>query len=150
MKRFFTGLCVLALLAGLGCGKPKTPEIAIPQNIPLYGFTEQGVFFIHQSLVENIKGENPRLVSQITDWKPRKMEQKGVYWVYDCHAQPKDFGMFQFYKGFPVEYYFEAGFNKSIPNNLLQFEGLFLSQELRLHETVGYIFLTEPVENSQL
>ncbi|MEW5733883.1 MAG: hypothetical protein AB1921_03455 [Thermodesulfobacteriota bacterium] len=138
-------LILMVIAAGVGCSEKK-PPIAVPQNITLFGFTEAGIFFIHNTLLENIEAKTIALRSQTSDFRARDMERKGDFWVYDVSSHREDSEMFKMYRDFPILYYFEGDNRQTIPNDLMKYDKLFDSDILRIKNKLGYVFYTEPIE----
>jgi hypothetical protein len=145
MKKIIV-LCLVLSLAFLGCSSKK-PIVEVPTGKPLYGFTEEGVFFVHNTLVENAQGDNPKLRSQTSEFRPRDMVKQGDYWVFDVRDTHGDFERFRFYRDFAILYYFEVDFEKYIPNQLMSFKEWFNPEHLHFKGKVGYVFYTEPTIN---
>lgn len=137
---------VLLVIAALSACSPKKPPVAVPQDVVLFGFTEGGVFFINNTLVENIEAKTVKLRSQTSDFKSREMERRGDLWLYDVSTHQSDSEMFKMYRDFPILYYFEGDNRKTIPNDLLKYDDLFDSEILRITNKQGYVFYTDPVE----
>lgn len=142
---FRVTLVLLCAAAFFGCS-PKKPPVAVPENTILFGFTEQGVFFVNDTLVQNIGAKTVRLKAQTSEFRPRDMERKGDLWVYDVSAHKEDSEMFKMYRTFPILYFFEGDNRLSIPNDLLKYKDLFDTDILRITNKDGYVFYTEPVE----
>jgi hypothetical protein len=74
----FTVQVAVAAAAG---NQPQTQQSTV-----WYGCTENGVFFVHMSLVDDVEGETPPyLRAAVTGWQDVKMEKQGNYWVYNTH-----------------------------------------------------------------
>ncbi len=149
MKKFWFLLWLVPVMIFGSCASHE-PSMPVPSDRPLYGFTAQGVFFLHESLVKAAAGTPPRLISGATDWKAREMKRVADYYVYDCRSNAKDRQTFQFYNDFKVQYLFEIGMDRTIPSALMDRKELFHPKDLVASKEYGFALATEPVENPYL
>ena len=114
-KSVIAAICLGLVLLG-ACSSGKTPPLTpMPEEKPLYGFTKDGVFFVHDSLVKNAGGSIANLASQATEWKHRPMSRAGDYHIYDCNDRNHDKALFVFYDNFKIQYSFYVDKYVSIP-----------------------------------
>ncbi len=148
MKKLVIVASLLALaLSAAACGKEelKTP---VPKGPPLFGYTKAGVFFVHDTLVKNVGEGELVLRSQVSEYRPRTMEKKGDYFVYDAAGNSTDMERLRIYAGFPISYYFELPDKASVPGSLMEDHAdLFNAEFIRFTAGIGYVFYTEPVDN---
>lgn len=66
-------------------GKVKTGTKAVQNTMgtagPMYGFTEDGVFFIHKDCVKAAQGKKPQLIASRSGWRALPMEEVGNYYL---------------------------------------------------------------------
>ncbi len=144
----FLALCGLFLTA---CGGAKETPLAhpLPTEGPMYGITKQGVFFIHDALVQNAGVKTVKLASQATEWKRRTMEKKGDYHIFDCNQINHDFALFVFYKNFKIQYCFYVDKHVSIPGAFAQNKEVLKSldsEDLSESAIIGPVFFTKALD----
>ncbi|MBI5845057.1 MAG: hypothetical protein HZB23_10360 [Deltaproteobacteria bacterium] len=145
MKKSLPLLLALVLAFFAGACKKEELKIIVPQNVPHYGYTKEGVFFVHDTLIQNAGFGPVSLRSLVSEYKPRPMEKKGDYWFYDARADATDMERFRIYKDFPISYYFELPDKAQVPGSLVKYPGLFDREFIRAIAGIGFVFYTEPV-----
>ena len=139
-------LAFLAACLLLFACKEEPLTVSPPTDRPLYGCTPEAEFFVHESLVRELKAGDPSLSSAVTEWEPRPMARRGEYWVFGCPSG-KDLRVWDFYRGFTVEYQFRVGRDLTIPNKRFMELCLFPAEEVSVRADVGFVFMTRPAPN---
>ncbi len=140
MKKIFLFLflVIFTLTAGLPAVKAETKTNQPTTPVAWYGCTESGVFFIHQSLVDEVEGETPPyLRAAVTAWQDKEMKKQGEYWVYNTHKH-----LFT-----PQYWCVNIGGDRYLPHELVNIG----SNKLKKGEVVdnhrgGFNFKTKPLE----
>lgn len=145
MKKTLLLLFALLMAFSAAACKKEELKVIIPQNIPHFGYTKEGVFFVHNALVENAGVGAVSLRSQMSEDKPRPMELKGDYWYYDARTNPTDVERLKIYGDFPIYYLFELADKSQIPGSLIKHPGVFDQEFIRAIAGIGFVFYTEPV-----
>ncbi|MBW1988262.1 MAG: hypothetical protein JRI97_01820 [Deltaproteobacteria bacterium] len=150
-KRLHTAACpllVLVLVFSLSACGEQAPKLMVdlPKDVPLSGCTPEGTFFLHDSMVQNLGGGKPRLVSGVTEWEPRDMTKKGDYWVFTCRDR-KDRELWDFYHPFEIEYQFRVGREKAMPNQEFYRLAVFGPDDVVFRPDLGFVFETLPQDN---
>ncbi|MBU2489251.1 MAG: hypothetical protein KKA60_07660 [Proteobacteria bacterium] len=143
---------VLAFVAALFLMSACGPSIrvnmeAVPQGKPAYGFTEQGVFFIHEALLGfPEEGAEVVFASEITGWKSRKTDKHGDYYLYNIIHSSADIRSFSSYENMRLHYFFVLG-KIHVPHHLVKkHKDLFPEKDLGGYSAVGTTFFTHPLE----
>jgi len=147
MKKNVSAL-FLALLLLASCGPSLEVNLdAVPKDRPAYGWTRQGVFFIHQSLLGNPPDKgNVVFASEITGWKSRKASRRGDYWLYNIVNNPMDIRSFANFTNMKIEFFFVVN-EAHVPHHLVKkHKDLFPKSDLGGHGRVGATFFTRPVD----
>jgi len=116
----------------------NTPKIS--QEIPLYGFTKDGLFFIAKSLIVEFKGSKPKFRADLTDWEDCPMKEQNGYYIYkyDIKSQPLTD---------KVIYCFSIGGNRYIPHVLVNKRPIrYNHDDVSDNNQGGYNFKTLPLE----
>jgi hypothetical protein len=130
MKTFFLSLIFLFSLS------------IFAGDVPLFGVSSDGIYFVHQSLVEKIEGSSPKVLFG-PNWSEQPMRLEGEYYVYRS-------GRPIYVK--KVSYCFAVGGSHYLPHVLADFDipGASFSElesrgEVRDNLSGGYNFYTKPV-----
>jgi len=145
MKKFLPLILALALALFAGACKKEELKVFVPKDLPLFGYTRDGAFFVHDTLIQNAGFGPVSLRSQVSEYKPRPMEKRGDYWYYEARTNPTDMERFRIYKDFPISYYFELPDKAAVPGSLIKHPGLFDREFIRAIAGIGFVFYTEPV-----
>lgn len=106
----------------------------------LYGFTQNGVFYIHGDLIEAANGSRVEITGGFTQWKRVDMKRIGSYYVFEANTT----GSFQF----PQYYCFHIGSERYIPHALVDLGSpLIKPKDVKANNQGGYNFLTEPQDD---
>lgn len=140
-----------ALLLGCGGSVAIKNAMPVPQDRPLYGFTRDGVFFIHESLIANTGAKSPVFVSEVTRNEGRKMNLVGGYYIYNVdrvRADRVDFERFTD-KGLSVRYFFVIGTNIQIPREVMEKTDWIGKKDVVLDKDIQ-VLATRPVDNPHI
>jgi len=114
----------------------------INQNInKYYGFTKDGIFYIHRTLIEKSNGDIPYLKSDLTNWDDgEKMDLKGSYYLYKARIDKP------FMNGVKIVYCFRIRGGIHLPTLLFSRRSdLINDNDVILNPTKnGYNFETYP------
>lgn len=103
----------------------------------LYGFTSDGLFYIHKDVVAAAGADDPKLVAGINKWERVAMKRTGDYYIY----QAKTTGQYKF----PLLYCFDLGGERYIPHVLVDMGSPLINpDEVKPHGNGGYNFFTKP------
>jgi len=113
------------VLCGCGGGVAIRDAMPVPGDRPLYGYTESGVFFVHESIIANSGADSVVFVSEITRAEGRKMILANGYFTYDVNRVAKDKIDFERYKArvAAIRYFFVIGTNVQIPRDIMDKTG---------------------------
>ncbi len=146
-----------ALFLFMACGPKQIPiveKVPMPEDKPLYGYTVQGIFFLHHALFENTSGETPIVAVETSGYRGRNMQRQGEYYVYDVHRASKDLSGFQHYmsREMEVHYYFPIGKGRMIPDIIWDQVSWIPEKDLFFsgRDRKSAVFSTDPVENPYL
>ena len=116
------------------------PNKAIGENTnELYGFTANGIFYIHSDLIDAAGGGWPEITGGFTGRKRISMDRKGDYYIWQARTTgPYRFAQF---------YCFHIGGETYIPHALVDLGSPMINpQHVKHNPTGGYNFLTDPQE----
>lgn len=151
MKKYAWLSLILAFIF-MGCATTHVAiveKVPVPTDKPLYGYTEEGVFFLHRALFENAGGETPIVAVESSRFIGRRMELKGDYYIYDVSRDHRDKAGFirQSEKLPGFQYFFPIAKQKIIPVVLLDRKDWIKEKDLLEKKGVGKIFSTKSVKN---
>ncbi len=142
-------LAALALVLA-GCAQTLTivNAQAVPKDRPLYGYTREGVFFIHESLIANVRGNPPVFASEVTMGDGRRMILKDGYYTYDVARSSRDSTDFTRYNdsGVAIRYFFVVGTNVQIPRDIMGLTNWIGDSDV-INDNGIPVFATHPVDN---
>ena len=128
---------ILILMLLMSCATaPRTP---IPSDRPLYGFTKQGVFFIHKGLVEQAGGYKPLLITEANNYKKVSMREKSDYY----------YAIIDLLRHREICYCFSIGSNNYIPHQLKRIGSPHFNEgDVKDNKQGGYNFCTSALDST--
>ena len=154
MRKF--ALIVLAFaFVFVGCaGGPSIVErTPVPADKPLYGFTKEGVFFLHKSLYDNAHGKKAIVAVESSGFVGRYLKLKGEYYVYNVKQDSGDKAAFDRFmkRRVKIQYFFPIDKGRLIPDVIKKkFDWVKEDDLFEKKRVKGVIFSTFPVENPYL
>ena len=134
LKQMITRSIIFLLVGVLFCLGEVRPAIA---GNSLYGFTSEGLFYIHVDVVAAAGGDSPELVAGFNNWARVPMSRSGNYYIYQASTT----GQFKF----PLLYCFDLGGERYIPHVLVDMGSPLINpDEVKSNNSGGYNFLTKP------
>jgi hypothetical protein len=117
----------------------------------LYGINDDGVFYVHKSLVKAVEGKLVKVVSPVTRDRPRIMILSGDYYIYDTSDVSVEEQLFKYaYQDFPVEFRFDLGEAGEIPLSLVSEEDWYDADDIRKNSAGDVHFYMYPLNNPYL
>ncbi|MBI5845056.1 MAG: hypothetical protein HZB23_10355 [Deltaproteobacteria bacterium] len=142
---------IALLLSGCGGAVALKDVMPVPGDRPLYGYTESGVFFIHESVIANAGARSVIFVSEVTRAEGRKMILANGYYTYDVNrvgADRVDFDR-QIGRGVSVRYFFIIGTNVQIPRDIMDKTGWIAKADVTTDKGIP-VLSTKPVKNPHI
>lgn len=139
------------VLCGCGGAVAVKDVIPVPGDRPLYGYTESGVFFVHESIIANSGASSVIFVSEVTRAEGRKMVLANGYYTYDINRVAKDKIDFDRYTArvAAVRYFFIIGTNAQIPRDIMDKTGWIASGDVVTDKGIP-VLSTRPVKNPHI
>lgn len=151
MKR--ASILLFLLLGAAACATGGfSDKAAVPDDRPLYGYTEEGIYYLHSSLAENTNTGNPILIADVTGFGGLRMHKSGDYFILDIRKFGKYGRAFRINrdKGLSSLYCFGISGNRLIPRDVMGETDWVRERDVIEYPGMEKVFSTKPIPNLYL